>query len=115
MLNLTTADVTERNGAIELLKINQNNLTDVKNVMADFGYSDKNFANEVHKIIGSKVEIVKKNDAHKFSVIPKRWVVERTFSWLNNSRRLSKDYEFSVSSSESMVIISHLHTLLKRL
>ena len=52
MLNLTTADVTERNGAIELLKINQNNLTDVKNVMADFGYSDKNFANEVHKIIG---------------------------------------------------------------
>ena len=115
MLNLTTADVTEHNGAIELLKINQNNLTDVKNVMADFGYSDKNFANEVHKIIGSKVEIVKKNDAHKFSVIPKRWVVERTFSWLNNSRRLSKDYEFSVSSSESMVIISHLHTLLKRL
>ena len=111
MLNLTTADVTEHNGAIELLKINQNNLTDVKNVMADFGYSDKNFANEVHKIIGSKVEIVKKNDAHKFSVILKRWVVERTFSWLNNSRRLSKDYEFSVSSSESMVIISHLHTL----
>ena len=44
-----------------------------------------------------------------------RWVVERTFSWLNNPIRLSKDQESSVSSSESMVIISHLHNLLKRL
>jgi len=80
--------------------------------MADFGYSGKNFASEVHKIIiGSKVEIAKRNDAHKFSVVPKRWIVERTFAWLNNSRILSKDYEFSVSSSKSMVIISHLHTL----
>ena len=53
--------------------------------------------------------------ATAFWHFPWRWVVERTFSWLNNSRRLPKDYEFSVSSSESMVIISHLHTLLKRL
>ena len=79
-ISVTTADVTDRNGAIELLKINKNNLTDVKNVMADFGYAGENFAREVHKIIGSKVEIVKRNDVHKFSVIPKRWVVERTFA-----------------------------------
>ena len=78
-ISVTTADVTGRNGAIELLKINKNNLTDVKNVMADFGYSGENFASEVHKIIGSKVEIVKKNDVHKFSVIPKRWEVSRSY------------------------------------
>ena len=78
--SVTNADVTDHNGAIELLKINKNNLTDVKNVMADFGYSGENFAREVHKIIGSKVEIVKRNDVHKFSVISKRWVVERTFA-----------------------------------
>ena len=58
-ISVTTADVTDRNGAIELLKIKKKNLTDVKNVMADFGYSGKNFANEVYQIIGSKVEIVK--------------------------------------------------------
>ena len=61
------------------------------------------------------VDISEKIKPHSWEKLPWRWVVERTFSWLNNSRRLSKDYEFSVSSSESMVIISHLHTLLKRL
>lgn len=65
--------------------------------MADFGYSGKNFASEVHKIIiGSKVEIAKRNDAHKFSVVPKRWIVERTFAWLNNSRRISKDTDSNI-------------------
>ena len=87
-ISVTTADVTYRNGAIELLKINKNNLTDVKNVMADFGYSGENFEREVHKIIGSKVEIVTRNNVHKFSAIPKRWVVERTFAWFEKFRRL---------------------------
>ena len=50
-----------------------------------------------------------------FQVLPKRWVVERTFAWLNGSRRLSKDYETSCCSAETMIIISHAATLLKRL
>ena len=45
----------------------------------------------------------------------KRWVVERTFAWLNNSRRLSKDYEIRTNSAEAMIKLSHIHTLLKRL
>ena len=45
----------------------------------------------------------------------KRWIVERTFAWLNNSRRLSKDYEIRTSSAEAMIKLSHIHTLLKRL
>lgn len=51
----------------------------------------------------------------QFQIIPKRWVVERTFAWLNNSRRLAKDFEIRKSNAENMVRISHLHTLLKRL
>ena len=50
-----------------------------------------------------------------FEILPKRWVVERTFAWLGHSRRLSKDYELSTASAENMVRISHLHTLLKRI
>ena len=50
-----------------------------------------------------------------WQVLPKRWIVERTFSWLNHSRRLSKDYELTVVSAETLVKISHIHTLLKRL
>jgi hypothetical protein len=47
-------------------------------------------------------------------VSPKRWRVERTIGWLTHSRRLAKDYEIRTSSSEIMIIISHVHTLLKR-
>ena len=50
----------------------------------------------------------------EFEVLPKRWIVERTFSWANHSRRLSKDHEIKTQHEENMVIISHLHTLIKR-
>ena len=50
----------------------------------------------------------------EFEVLPKRWIVERTFAWMGNSRRLSKDFEISVDSAENICIISNLHTLLKR-
>ena len=64
---------------------------------------------------GLDVDISEKINPHQWEKLPWRWVVERTFSWLNLSRRLSKDYEISVSSAEAMVKISHFHTLLKRL
>ena len=65
--------------------------------------------------LGLDVDISEKIKPHQWEKLPWRWVVERTLSWLNHSRRLSKDYEISVSSAETMVIISHSHTLLKRL
>ena len=49
-----------------------------------------------------------------WEILPKRWIVERTFAWAGNSRRLSKDYEISTDSAENMVLISSLHTILKR-
>src|SRR5215469_4538798 len=49
-----------------------------------------------------------------FEVLPKRWIVERTFAWMGNSRRLTKDFEITVNSAENMAFISNLHTLLKR-
>jgi len=63
---------------------------------------------------GLKIDISKKIKP-EWEILPKRWRVERTFSWLNHSRRLSKDYEITTSSEKSFVFISHMHTLLKRL
>lgn len=63
-----------------------------------------------------KLEIVSRpRDAAGFVVIPKRWTAERTFAWLGRSRRLSKDYERRTDSSESMIQLSSIHLLLKRL
>ena len=86
----------------------------IKKFCTDSGYIGI-FVSDVKEKLGLGVDISEKIKPHQWEKLPWRWVVERTFSWLNNSRRLSKDYEFSVSSSESMVIISNLHTLLKRL
>ena len=85
---------------------------DIKGVCADAGYR-KTFEEEVGTL-GATVDISAKIKPKEWNVLPKRWVVERTFAWLNWSRRLSKDYEISTISAENMVIISHVHTLLKR-
>jgi len=80
----------------------------------DQGYR-KTFEEDIREFLGLGVDISKKLNSSNFYVLPKRWVVERTFSWMNNSRRLSKDYEISTSSSENMIKVSHSRILLKRL
>jgi putative transposase len=54
-------------------------------------------------------------EAKGFVLLPKRWVAERTFAWLGRSRRLSKDYERLIETSEAMIMISAIHMMLKRL
>lgn len=81
-------------------------------VCADNAYR-KHFKNTFETFYNIKVDISKRLDS-TFKVMPKRWKVERTFLWLCHSRRLSKDYEIRTVYAETMVIISHLHTLLKR-
>lgn len=70
---------------------------------------------DVDELLGIGVDISEKIKPHEWEKLPWRWVVERTLSWLNNSRCLSKDYEITADSEEAIVKISHLHTLLKRL
>ena len=62
------------------------------------------------------LEIVKKPEDQKgFKVLPRRWVVERTFAWLGYYRRLSKDYEYLTRHSESMIRLAMIHLMVKRL
>ena len=86
----------------------------IKKFCADAGYRGT-FVTDVKDQLGPGVDISEEIKPHQWEKLPWRWVVERTLSWLNHSRRLSKDYEISVSSAEAMVKISHIHTLLKRL
>lgn len=84
----------------------------IKGCCADEGYR-KTFENIVLSL-GKTVKISAKIKPKEWVVLPQRWVIERTFSWMNNSRRLSKDYEILTASTENMIMLSHLHTLLKR-
>jgi putative transposase len=65
------------------------------------------------KMFGYTLQIVKCSDQKSFQVLPKRWIVERTFAWLNWSRRLAKDYELRHTSAETMIHIAFAHQLLR--
>lgn len=84
----------------------------IKGFCADAGYR-KTFVLLVLAILGLFVDIAERINPG-FEVLPKRWIVERTFAWTNHSRRLSKDYEIKTSHSENMFMISHLATLIRR-
>ena len=90
-----------------------NKYPSLQGVCADGGYRGT-FVDYVRLALDCLVEIVLKLP-EGWTILPKRWVVERTFSWMNGSRRLSKDYEISTDSSENQVKISHIHLLLRRL
>jgi len=111
---ITTANVTDRDGALEAIKACAPNLTDVAKVLCDGGYTGENFANAVESLINAEVEVVKRNELHKFVVIPKRWVVERTNAWLEKFRRLWKNCERKIHTSVQMTVFAFISLLLRR-
>ena len=114
-LAVTTADVTGRKGCLVALERDRDNLGAVQKVLADGGYTGQAFASSVQELIGAEVEIVKRNELHRFAVLPKRWVVERSFSWLEKNWRLWKNGERKLSTSLQMVVLAFLGILLRRL
>lgn len=88
------------------------NYPTIEKFCGDAGYR-KSFEQAVFERFSISVDISKRIKP-EFEILPKRWVVERTFAWSDNSRRLSKDYEIKTIYAENMFIISHLHTLLRR-
>ena len=114
-LAVTTADVTGRKGCLVALERDRDNLGAVQKVLADGGHTGQAFAASVQEFIGAEVEIVKRNELHRFAVLPKRWVVERSFSWLEKNWRLWKNCERKLSTSLQMVVLAFLGVLLRRL
>jgi len=114
-LGVTTANITDRKGAIKIFKDYKKNLKITEKVLADGGYTGEPFKKEIKQILNAEVEIAKRSELHKFEVIPKRWVVERCFAWLEKSRRLWKNCERLLSSSLAMMKLGFIRILLKRI
>jgi transposase len=113
-IHITTANITDRAGAIEMFQNYRGNLSNVQNVLVDGGYTGKPFAESVRNILDANVEVVKRSELHTFAIIPKRWIVERTFSWLEKCRRLWKNTERKLSTSLQMLVFAFVALLLNR-
>ena len=114
-IHITTANVTDRAGALAMFDRCRDGLSQVQNVLVDGGYTGDPFAAGVQSLLGASVEVVKRNEMHTFVVLPKRWVVERSFAWLEKCRRLWKNCERKLNTSLQMVVLAFAALILKRL
>jgi len=113
------ASVQDRDGATLVLDQIDEPLAKLERIWADGGYAGDKLAGWMAARFGPRplrLEIVRRRDAQKgFVILPRRWVVERTFGWLGNFRRLSKDYEFRTDSSEAFIFLAASLLLIARL
>ena len=117
VIAVTTAEVTDRKGALQALKRCRQSLGQVQSLLCDSGYTGEPFAEGVREILGEhvQVQIAKRSELHTFKVMPKRWIVERSFAWLEKNRRLWKNCERMINSSLQFIHLAFLSLLLKRL
>ena len=107
---MTTAEVTVRKGALQALRRCKSKLGQVQSPLADSGYMGQPFAQGVQDILGGHVtvQIAKCSELHTFKVMPKRWIVERSFAWLDNNRRLWKNCERLLNTSLQFIHLASL-------
>lgn len=113
-IHLTTANISDKAGALAMITTQRSELCATKNVLVDGGYQGQPFADAIQQTIGATVEVIKRSELHTFKVLPKRWVVERSFAWLEKCHRLWKNCEYYLSTSQQMVTLAFVALLLKR-
>ena len=110
------ADVQDRDGAPNVLKTIRHRFPWLRHLFADGAYAGPKLRGALDKIGDWTLEIVKRSDTAKgFKVLPRRWVVGRTFAWLGRCRRLAKDWEKSIASAEAWLFIAHIRLVTRRL
>ena len=114
VIGVNTANVTDRKAATQAFDTHKDDLKEVEAVLADGGYTGESFAKSIKESIEAKVEVAKRSELHKFAVIPKRWVVERSFAWIEKCRRLWKNCERKLSTSLNMIVLAFIRLLLVR-
>jgi transposase len=112
---VTAANVGDRMGAKLLVIALLNTCTRLKLIWADSGYDGKPLADWVHAVARITVEVIKRTELHVFRVVPRRWVVERSFGWLLRYRRLVRDYERRPEHHEAMVYWATVMIMTRRL
>jgi putative transposase len=113
MVVVHAANIQDRDGAKLVLQQIKGTFSRLKLIWADAGYSGQ-LVDWVNSVCGWMLEIVRRSDDIKgFQVLPRRWVVERTFGWLGRYRRLSKDYEGLTESSQAFIYVAMIHIMIR--
>lgn len=111
-MKVHSAAIQDRDGAKLLLESAGAVLGTIKKIYADGGYAGK-LIEWARKHYGIVLEIVKRNELHKFVVLPKRWIIERTNAWVSSARRLAKEYERTIRNQESMIYVRMIQLMLR--
>jgi putative transposase len=108
------ANVSDQRAGARLLDELGSSFPRIRTVMADAGYESGKLARELKRRHGWRLQITKRRQ-RAFKVVGLTWIVERTFAWLGRNRRLSKDYEFRVQTSEAFIDLAAIRLMLKRI
>lgn len=110
------ASIQDRDGAVPLLASIRSCLPWLRHVFADGAYAGAKLDDALAALGRWTIEIVRRSDAAKgFELLPRRWVVERTLAWLNRNRRLAKDFEASIASATTWLLMASVKLLMRRL
>lgn len=109
------ADIQDRDGAVDVLKAVRFRFPWLRHIFADGGYAGEKLRDALTGMGTWTIEIIKRSDTAKgFKLLPRRWVVERTFAWLGRCRRLAKDWEKSIESSTAWALIASIRMVTRR-
>lgn len=115
-LTVHTADIQDRDGAVSVITAIRQLYPWLRHLFADGGYAGEKLTEALADLGTWTLEIIKRSDTAKgFEVLPRRWVVERTFAWLGRCRRLAKDFEATIASAEAWIFIASIRLMLRRM
>ncbi len=109
------ANVHYSKGAYDVIASLKSRFSRLIKIIADDGYRGELIENTKTAFDWTLEVVLRTNDSRKFAVIPKRWVIERTFAWFESYRRLSKDFEFKTDTSEAMIQLTMIKLMLNRI
>ena len=109
------ADVQDRDGAFHLLRRARRLFPFIERIFADGGYAGRKMAMTVWRTGAWRLQIVKRSATAGFEVLPKRWIVERTFAWISRNRRLARDFERYATTVAGFVRLAMIRIMLRRL
>ena len=111
-----TADIQDRDGAPSVLTSIRASFPWLRHVFADGGYGGEKLETPLYGKGNWTFEIIKRSDTAKgFEVLPRRWVVQRSFAWFGRNRRLAKDFEETIASSTAWLLLASVQLMARRL